>query len=169
LGFPAAKVIRLAQPPSAGIFADRFRAYVESSDPIALFGFSYCLERTAIGRDAAFVRRVESICPPGVDASRFLKIHSNTGSDGAHVDEQLNMFELLSEAELTVVARAAYETAELLALQPEMDRALLDEEIGRRLRLEGIEILAAGNHELRSGNARCVGQLEESAQRTRPK
>ena len=140
LGLPAAEVVRLIQPPSANAFADRFRAYVESSTPIALFGFSYCLERMAVARDDAFIRKVEAICPPGSRAGRFLKVHSAVGNDNSHVYEQLSFFESLTESELAVVARAVYETALMLARQPLLDRTLSDEEIGRRLRLAGIEV-----------------------------
>jgi pyrroloquinoline quinone (PQQ) biosynthesis protein C len=135
LGLPAADVVQLVRPPSASVFAERFRSCVESSDPISLFGFSYCLERMAVERDAAFVRNIEAICPPGVKASRFLKVHSNTGSDGEHVHEQLAVFESFDDAGLTAVVRAVYETAELLARQPSMDAMLSDDEICRRLGL----------------------------------
>jgi len=134
LGLPAAEVVQLVQPPSATAFVDRFRAYVESSAPIAVFGFSYCLERMAVERDAAFIRKVEAICPPGSRAFRFLKVHSTIGSDSAHVDEQLSLFESFTDSELARVASAAYETAETLARQPLLDQALSDAEIGRRLR-----------------------------------
>ena len=96
LGLPAAEVIRLVAPPSANAFADRFQSYVESSEPIALFGFSYCLERMAVGRDDAFIRNVEAVCPPGTRACRFLKVHSMVGSDAGHVREQLAAFEALT-------------------------------------------------------------------------
>ena len=155
MGLPAAQVIRLVRPPSADLFADQFRAYVESSTPIALFGFSYCLERMAVERDDAFIRKVEAVCPPGIRAFRFLKVHSTIGSDGAHVHEQLSFFESLTDAELTTVARAAYETAEMLAQQPLADQVLSDEEIDRRLRSEGIEVSYAyvetGSGERRTG------------------
>lgn len=140
LGLPAAEVIRLVQPPSAEAFAECFRAYVESSTPIALFGFSYCLERMAVERDDAFIRNIEAVCPPRSRAFRFLKVHSNIGSDSDHVDEQMLLFESFTDAELTAVAFAAYETAELLADQPLTDQAISDEEIGRRLRHAGIEV-----------------------------
>jgi hypothetical protein len=140
LGLPAAEVVRLVQPPSANAFADRFRTYVESGEPIALFGFSYCLERMAVERDRAFIQKVEAICPPGSRALRFLKVHSTIGSDCGHVHEQLSVFELFGGAELTEVARAAFETAEMLARQPRMDQALSDEEISRRFRLAGIKV-----------------------------
>jgi len=144
LGLPAAEVIRLVSPPSASFFAERFRSYVESDDPIALFGFSYCLERLAVERDAAFIREIEAICPPGTKATRFLKVHSNTGSDSSHVQEQLEMFDSLTDTELATVVRATYETAELLARQPLMDAALSDEEVCRRLGMVGIAPSPAG-------------------------
>ncbi len=140
LGLPAAEVVRLIQPPSADAFVQRFRAYVESSNPIALFGFSYCLERMAVERDDAFIRKVKEICPPQCRAYRFLKVHSNVGSDSAHVHEQLSVFESFSGAELAAVTSAAYETAELLAQQPLADQAMSDEEIDRRLLCAGIEL-----------------------------
>jgi len=139
LGLPAAEVIALIEPPSAAAFVHRFRAYVESSTPVALFGFSYCLERMAVERDDAFIHAVEAICPPQSKACRFLKVHSNVGSDGAHVHEQLSFFESLTGDDLALVTSAAYETAELLARQPLADDALSDEEIDRRLRGAGIE------------------------------
>jgi pyrroloquinoline quinone (PQQ) biosynthesis protein C len=140
LGLPAAKVIALIQPPSADAFVRRFRDYVESSTPVALFGFSYCLERMAVERDDAFIRAVEAICPPQSKACRFLKVHSNVGSDGGHVHEQLSFFESLTGEELALVTSAAYETARLLARQPLTDQALSDEEIDRRLRGAGIVV-----------------------------
>jgi len=140
LGLPAAETIRLVQPPSANVFADSLRAYVESSAPIALFGFSYCLERMAVGRDDDFIREIEAICPPHVRACRFLKVHSNIGSDGAHVDEQLSLFESFTGPELAAVVRAAYETAQLLARQPSIDQAMPPEEVERRLRRDGMVI-----------------------------
>lgn len=140
LGLPAAEVIQLVAPPSASAFAEQFRACVESHEPVALFGFSYCLERMAVDRDRAYIRKVEAICPPGVRALRFLKVHSNIGSDGGHVDEQLSVFESLTEAELATVVRTAYETAAMLARQASMDEVLSDEEIRSRMLRAAIEM-----------------------------
>jgi hypothetical protein len=140
LGLPAAEVIRAVEPPSARVFIDRFRSYVESSEPIALFGFSYCLERMAVYRDDEFIQKVKSICPPDARAYRFLKVHSGVGSDSAHVDEQLSFFESLTPGELTAVVCAAYETAELLAQQPLIDQAVSDEEMERNLQKNGVAL-----------------------------
>ena len=143
LGLPAADVIRLIRPPSAEAFADRFRAYVESSAPVALFGFSYCLERMAVERDAAFIRNIDTLCGAGQAATRFLLVHSAVGGDHTHVHEQLAFFESLSDEDLLAVTRAAYETAAMLARQPEIDRALSDQEMSRRLKLADIRISPA--------------------------
>lgn len=141
LGLPADEMVRVAQPPSAQAFADRFRGYVESDDPIALFGFSYCLERMAVERDRTFVDRVAAVCPPGCRALRFLKVHSAIGSDAAHVHEQLAVFEAFNDGELAAVVCATYETAEMLARQPLMDEPCSDEDIDRRLQsvMAGVE------------------------------
>jgi hypothetical protein len=147
LGLPAAEVVGLVAPPSAQAFAERFRGYVESDEPVALFGFSYCLERMADARDRAFIRKIEAICPPGIRAFRFLKVHSHVGSDSGHVREQLSLFESLTAAELTTVVRTAFETAEMLARQPLMDEVLSDGEIGRRLRPAAIGVPGVGSRE----------------------
>jgi hypothetical protein len=143
-GLPATETIRAIQPPSAARFADRFRTYVESRTPVALFGFSYCLERMADGRDEAFIRSIQAICPPNSGGFRFLKVHSKVGSDHAHVDEQLEFFESLLATDLIPITCATYETAELLARQSLMDQALTDEEISRRLEEAGIHSCFVG-------------------------
>ena len=143
LGLHATQVIELIRPPSAGAFADRFASLVEFSNPVALFGFGYCLERMAVERDDAFVEMVRSICPPQSRAVRFLKVHSNAGSDGTHVDEQLSFFELLTQQELELIIGAAFDTAVMLGQQPAMDQALTDLEICRRLASAGIALADA--------------------------
>jgi hypothetical protein len=93
----------------------------------------------AVERDDAFVRRTQAICPPSPRFS-ILRVHSNVGSDSAHAEEQLSLFESLSYSELKTVACAAFETAELLARQQLLDQTLSEEEIGRRLQLAGITV-----------------------------
>lgn len=137
LGLSSADAVRLVEPPSAAVFAARFRQYVESDAPVSLFGFSYCLERIAAARDRAFVRRIEALCPEGVRACRFVKVHSAVGSDGIHVREQLEFFDALPASDLVRVVRAAFETAALLADQARIDKALSDDETARRLRGAG--------------------------------
>jgi hypothetical protein len=140
LGLPASEVIPLVRPVSADTFAGRFRRYVESDDPITLFGFSYCLERMAAERGDAFIKKIRAICPPKARAFRFLKVHSNIGSDETHVREQMSFFESLSSAELTSVSCAAFETAVMLAQQSMIDQWPTDAEIELRLGRAGIKL-----------------------------
>lgn len=133
LGLEAAAVVRDLNPPSATAFATRFRELVHSADPIALFGFSYCMERMALERDAAFAQSVSAALPTGCQAQRFLAVHSAQGSDQAHVHEQLALFESCTTAERHTIVRTAFQTACMLAAQRAMDRALTAQEIERRL------------------------------------
>jgi hypothetical protein len=149
LGLPAAEIIRVVQPPSAKLFIDRFRSYVESDQPVSLFGFSYCLERMAACRDEAFIHKIKAICPPDALAYRFLKVHSGVGADSAHVDEQLFFFESLTISDLSPVVCAAYETAELVVQQASIDEGLSDEVTERKLKQKGFTFRRAdsGNDE----------------------
>lgn len=133
LGLQAEAVARALNPPSATAFAARFRELVRAADPIALFGFSYCMERMALERDAAFAASVAAALPPGCKAQRFLAVHSALGSDQAHVDEQLALFESCTAAERHAIVKTAFQTACMLGAQREMDRALTAQEIERRL------------------------------------
>ena len=139
LGLPASEVVRLVQPPSAKAFADRFRAYVESSTPIVLFGLSYCLERMAVARDDAYIRKVEAVCPPGTRADRFLKVHSGVGTETPR---------LRAAVALRVADGARARSGRPCGVRDRTDArpattggsTLSDEGIGRRRRLAGIEV-----------------------------
>jgi pyrroloquinoline quinone (PQQ) biosynthesis protein C len=132
LGLPAAEVIRLIQPPSASVLVSKLREYVESPEPIALLGFSYCMERMTIEKDESFISSIDEICSPK-SASQFLKVHSGMGNDRDHTDEQLALFETLDFDQLTIVARAAFETADTIATLDTIDQILSDDEIDHRL------------------------------------
>lgn len=133
LGLSAQAVVEALQPPSATAFALRFAELVRSDAPVALFGFSYCLERMALQRDADFVRTVAGALPANVRAQRFLSVHSAIGSDHAHVDEQLALFETMTPVDFRAVVRAAFETARMLAAQHELDRELTTDEVERKV------------------------------------
>lgn len=138
LGLPAT-VVDALRPPSAAAFIERFQSLVRSEQPIALFGFSYCMERMALKRDSAFVGAVRAVLPEQVRALRFLTVHSALGSDAGHVVEQLAFFEGCTRDELHCVVRAAFETAGMLAQQGRMDRTLTSGAIVRRIHACGVD------------------------------
>jgi len=141
LGLSAPEVIRLVQPPSANVLVSKLREYVESPEPIALFGFSYCMERMTIEKDESFISSIEEICSPK-SACQFLRVHSGIGSDRDHTNEQLALFETLNFDQLTIVVRAAFETAKMITALDTIDQILSDEEIDRRLKRNGMVIYA---------------------------
>jgi hypothetical protein len=143
LGFSAAEVIRLIQPPSANVLVSKLRDYVESPEPIALLGFSYCMERMTIEKDESFFSSIEEICSPkSKSACRFLRVHSGIGNDRDHTFEQLALFETLDFDQLTIVVRAAFETAKTITTLDTIDQILSDEEINYRLNRSDVEIYA---------------------------
>ncbi len=144
LGLPADTVIELIQPPSAQAFVEYFNRCVDSDAPVSSFGFSYCLERLSLLRDAAFIEKAREVCPIGVDATHFLRVHSATGSDGDHVPEQIEFIAGLDAPDRQHVTHAAFETAVLLGRQRALDGDLTDDEICRRLEHAGVDLAALG-------------------------
>jgi hypothetical protein len=132
LGLSVAEVIRLVRPPSANVLVSKLREYVESSEPIGLLGFSYCMERMTIEKDESFISGIEAMCLP-MSACRFLRVHSGTGSDRDHTIEQLALFETLDFGKLTAVVQAAFETAKMIMTLDTIDQVLSDDEIDHRL------------------------------------
>jgi hypothetical protein len=87
-------------------------------DPIGCVGYAYALERLALERGASDIAAVEAILPPGVMATRCLRVHSATGSDAAHVEETVRMVAGLEAPERIRVARSCYETAAIYCTPP---------------------------------------------------
>lgn len=140
LGLPGDVVTDVLRPPSAAAFTQRFRDHVHSDTPIALFGFSYCMERMAVARDTRYAQAVRALCPAHVNAYRFLDVHSAQGSDCAHVQAQLSLFESCTSEERRLIVRATFDTARLLARQHQIDAPLSSAEIERRLRARGLTL-----------------------------
>lgn len=139
LGLAADRVIEDLRPPSADAFVDFFRSLVQSPEPAGCFGFSYCLERLSLLRDAGFIARIRSLLPGGVQATRFLVVHSAVGNDSEHVTEVIEFIHGLPSADRAAIARAAFQTALLLNRQHDVDRDLTNAELCRRLIAAGAE------------------------------
>lgn len=119
LGYDAARVVDALVPPTAAALVRYFEARVlEDDDPIGCVGYAYALERLALERGARDIAAVEAILPPGVVATRCLRVHSATGSDAAHVEETVRLVAQLTAGERMRVARACYETANIYCTPP---------------------------------------------------
>jgi hypothetical protein len=114
LGYDPDLVVARFDPPGASALVRYFtQAVQDAPDPIGCVGYAYALERLAMERGLREVDAVQAMLPPGVNATRCLRVHSAAGSDASHVADTLRMVARLSPAERAAVARATYQTARL--------------------------------------------------------
>jgi hypothetical protein len=119
LGYDSVRVADDLAPPTAAALVRYFEARVlHDDDPVGCVGYAYALERLALERGASDIAAVEAILPPGVMATRCLRVHSATGSDAAHVEETVRLVAGLEAPERIRVARACYETAAICCTPP---------------------------------------------------
>ncbi|MFQ4144384.1 hypothetical protein [Chlorogloeopsis sp. ULAP02] len=111
LGYNAEAVVEALVPPSAKALVDYFTRTVQAIDPIGCVGYAYTMERLALGVSEKHIQALEALLPPGTNATRCLRVHSNVGSDVEHVQETVELVAGLSPEERTNVAIACYETA----------------------------------------------------------
>jgi hypothetical protein len=110
LGVPADALVARLRPAWALELAALLESHADAQ-PVACFGHAYALERTALMNSAAAVANLASLAPPGVDATRCLRIHSAVGADLTHVKESVSFIAALDASDRTAIARAAYSAA----------------------------------------------------------
>jgi pyrroloquinoline quinone (PQQ) biosynthesis protein C len=113
LGCQAQALVDTYIPDSAKVLVDYFIRSVRTADPIKVVGYAYTLERLALAIKEQHIQKIEAIIPPGVNATRCLRVHSSIGSDVEHVDEALETIAKLSSGERSQIAIACCETAQL--------------------------------------------------------
>ncbi len=111
MGYDAEAVVKALFPPSAQVLLDYFNRSVQAPDPISCVGYVYTMERLALAVGEEHIQAVEALLPPGIRATRCLRVHSSVGSDVEHVEESVEMVAGLSPEERTRIAVACYETA----------------------------------------------------------
>lgn len=137
LGLPAERIVANLMPEGIGPLCDRFDTLCLGDYPIGSIGYSYCLERIAALKQKEDVEAVAAICPPDVDATRFLRSHSCLGSEVTHVED----------------------TIEFVAALPADDRIKVVQETCR-----SALIMAEGyRHELSKPDATVLEELERAA------
>lgn len=118
LGYAAEAVVKSLVPPTATALVNYFTQSVQVKDPIASVGYSYAMERLAMSVGERYIQGVEALLPPGINATRCLRLHSGVGSDVEHVQETVEMVAELAPQERVQVTIACYETALLCFSQP---------------------------------------------------
>jgi hypothetical protein len=132
LGHDASRAVELLRPPIAMRLSCFFEAAAHAADPIAVIGYAYAIERLALTVGRPEIEAVERVLPPGVRATRCLRVHSAIGSDDDHVRATIDTLVACTPAERRAVAVAAHQTARL-CFEPVEGGHPSDEEIAARL------------------------------------
>jgi hypothetical protein len=128
LGLPAERLVAAIRPSMIANLLDYFEAVANAADPMGTVGYSYALERNALFIGNDYIQAVQAVCPPGVDATRCLRLHSATGADASHVEEMVEFIATLPAEDRLTVLRSAYETMKIIAAPAPEDR-MTDEEL----------------------------------------
>jgi hypothetical protein len=140
LGLPARTVVEILRPPVSIRLLAHLESYCQRPYPMAVLGYTYCMERLAILYGEKDIKAYQALCPPGVDATRCLRVHSGVGADDEHVDELIEFVATLDKRDVAQIAAAACETAAVMVEALLGDAATTDAEIEIRLRDAGIAL-----------------------------
>ncbi|WP_407116702.1 hypothetical protein [Bradyrhizobium sp. LMG 9283] len=115
LGVPGERLVASFIPVGIKPLCKRFDDLCIQDYPIGCIGYSYCLERIAALKQETDIEKVRAICPPDVDATRFLRSHSSLGSEATHVEETIKFVASLPANDRIRVVQETYESALILA------------------------------------------------------
>jgi len=115
LGLRAEAFVQDIRPASSLALVNIFQRFAHSSRPIAVLGYAYALERFALFQTASSIEAIEVLLPPGINATRCLRVHSSVGTDAHHVAESINFIASLGRDDRKEIAMAAFETAAVMA------------------------------------------------------
>ena len=111
MGYAPKAVVEKFMPSGAIALVNFFTQSAQATDPIKCVGYSYALERLALLIDENHIQQVEAALPPGIQATRCLRMHSSLGGDVHHVQETLEVIAGLTPEEQRSIYHACYETA----------------------------------------------------------
>ena len=115
LGVPGERLVANFIPEGIKPLCKRFDDLCAEDYPIGSIGYSYCLERIAALKEKTDIEKVRTLCPDGVDATRFLRSHSSLGSEANHVAETIEFVASLPANDRIKVVQETYESSLLLA------------------------------------------------------
>jgi hypothetical protein len=108
LGLPASQIVANLVPIGVNPVCDLFDYFSYQEYPIDCIGFSYCSERIAAVKSKSEVDAVNSLFPHSVDAARFLRSHSNLGSEVSHVEETVEFVSELPASDRLRIVQATH-------------------------------------------------------------
>ena len=115
LGVPGERLVANFIPEGIKPLCKRFDDVCVQDYPMGCIGYSYCLERIAALKQETDIEKVRAMCPPDVDATRFLRSHSSLGSEAAHVEETIEFVASLPANDRIRVVQETYKSALILA------------------------------------------------------
>lgn len=115
LGLPAQRLVEALRPATGVALVEHLRRLEQAPHPVGILGYAYALERAALFTGQADIDATQALCPPGVDATRGMRVHSAVGADVDHVRELVAFVAPLSAAERAAIAQAVYRTARIMA------------------------------------------------------
>lgn len=118
LGYRAEELVKNIIPMTAISLVNYFTCSANDSDPIDCVGYAHALERLALGAKQEHIKKIEEALPPGINATRYLRLHSSLGIDGKHTAKNLDLIAGLMANERIRIARSCYETALMLFSPP---------------------------------------------------
>lgn len=129
LNLPARRLVEAVESPAALAMVEYFNRLADESNPVGTLGYSYALERTALLTRQEHIDATQAVCPPGVDVTRCMRVHSAVGADPAHVAELEEFIAGLAAGERAVIAGTVYETARIIFRdslgEPPSDEAII--------------------------------------------
>jgi hypothetical protein len=128
MGYDAFAVVQALVPSPIQALVDYFIQSVQATDPIGCVGFFYAAERLGTFQGEDYIQNVDALLPSGINATRWLRIHSGVGAEVKHVEETIEVIAMLTRQERNYVARACYETL-LLRFSPPKEDYISDEEL----------------------------------------
>ena len=114
LGLRSAEFVRDVQPRNAMALVALFTGLARGPRPPSVLGYAYALERLALLQTQESIDAIEALVPPGMMATRCLRVHSAVGSDAGHVTESLEVIARLPPSDRIAIVHAAFETAALM-------------------------------------------------------
>ncbi|NMG09119.1 hypothetical protein [Brasilonema sp. UFV-L1] len=128
MGYDAQSVVQVLVPSAIKVLVDYFTQTVEAPDPIDCVGFSYVSERLGTFLGEEYIQSVQAFLPPGINATRWLRIHSGVGAEVKHIEETVKFVTQLTPQDQVRVAKVCYETA-LLRFSPPKEDYISDQEL----------------------------------------
>jgi hypothetical protein len=115
LGVSGERLVASFIPEGIKPLCARFDELCAEDYPIGSIGYSYCLERIAALKQEADIERIQALCPPSVDATRFLRSHSALGSEVTHVEETIAFVASLPANDRSRIVQETYASALIMA------------------------------------------------------